>query len=190
MIRYVPEFVTQRDGSPCWTTQCWAAVGAWLTDGASRGRKSPTPTQFRIRAGKGGACQPGGMADWIRGLMAFEVWARGKARYDVPSEEVRRLLLQRSGKLMALETDFEDWPESSVCQPDFNDRENAYHGIGVICGEGTGANKGKVRVMQPLCMGYRWVLVSEVMQAANTYNREHREVPGTLDFVIVTPVPA
>lgn len=187
MSTYLPAMVTQRDGSPCWTTQCWAAVGAWMTDGASHGRQTPTPTMFRIRAGKGGACYTGGLADWVRGLMAYGVWGRCKARYDVPSDEVRRLLLRRSGSLVALETDFEDWPESSVCQPDFNDRANAYHGIGVVCGEGTGPHRGEVRVMQPLCTTYRWVAIEEVMQAANTYNREHREVKGTLDLVVVTP---
>src|SRR3972149_10555086 len=151
MTRYIPEHGPQRDGSPCWTTQCWAAGGAWMTDGASGGRLTPTPTQSRSRAGKGARCQPGGMADWIRGLMAAGGWGRCKAPYDVPVDEVRRLLLRRSGALIALETDFEDWPEASVCQPDFNAREDAHHGIGVICGEGTGPHRGEVRVMQPLC---------------------------------------
>ena len=56
--RYTPQHVHQDDGSPCQWLQCWCAVGAWLVAGATRGRKTPTPTQFRRRAGI--PCRTGG----------------------------------------------------------------------------------------------------------------------------------
>ena len=50
MTGYVPGHVTQRDGSESQWTNCWAACGAWAAAGASRGKKTPTPTRFRKAA--------------------------------------------------------------------------------------------------------------------------------------------
>lgn len=185
-MRHVPDFYTQRDGATCWTRNCWAAVGSILADASSGGRRTPSPTQFRAFA-RVPNCLPGGLADMMRGLMAMGLWGRCKLRNDVPKDELRAMLMRRSGAVVALETDFQDWPEGTVCQPDFNDRPNAYHSIAVLCGGGTGRQQGCVRVGNPLCMDWRWVDVDDVVHAVMVYNREHFETPGTADCIVVLP---
>lgn len=188
MTRYQPEFVPQMDGSTCERRNCWAAVGAFLADGASGGDKDMSPTKFRALARKSGSpCQTGGLADMVRGLMNAGLWSKGKYIADMPKADLRRMLLRRNGALVALETDFQDWPEATVCQPGYNDLDDAYHSIGVICGEGKYKQKGKVLVENPLCKGYRWVDVDVVIEAVMTYNREHNERRGTADLIIVLP---
>ena len=140
MARYCPEHVTQEDGSECEWEHCWAATGAWLAAGASGGTKTPTPVTFCSRAGKS-PCQNGGLSDMIRGLMTMDLWGRCKYRADVPKADLRALLMRRSGALVALEIDMDSWPESNG---------DEYHSIGVICGGGTGPNKGQVKTMDPL----------------------------------------
>jgi hypothetical protein len=174
------------DGSTCASVNCWAACGSFLTDGASGGRKTPSPTAFRFMA-RVPSCLPGGLADAIRGLMNAGVWNRCKYLADVEKLDLRAMLMRRNGALVMLETDFEHWPERTVCQPDYNDRENAYHSIVVVCGEGTKQHRGKVRVMNPLCKTLRWVPVESVIEAALIYNREHHERPGELDCLVVLP---
>jgi hypothetical protein len=115
------------------------------------------------------------------------LWWRCRMTNDMPRATLRRKLLLRSGLLYAIETDFESWPEATVCQPDFNDREDAYHGIVVVAGQGKGPNTGRVRVMNPLCTTLRWVDVDEVIEAAVIYNAEHGERRGTVDVIACTP---
>lgn len=189
MTRYVPEFVPQMDGTRCEDSNCWSAVGCMAADAASGGERTPTPSQFRGLAGKAGArCETGGLSDIIRGLMNMGLWGRRtRYRVDVPKADVRAFLMRRSGNVVCMETDFQDWPEVTVCQPSFNDKDNAYHSIAVICGEGTGDNRHKVRVGNSLCQRWRWVDVDEVIHAAVVYNDEHRETRGTIDLIVVTP---
>ena len=177
MARYCPEHVTQEDGSECEWEHCWAATGAWLAAGASGGAKTPTPVTFCSRAGKS-PCQNGGLSDMIRGLMTMDLWGRCKYRADVPKADLRALLMRRSGALVALEIDMDSWPESNG---------DEYHSIGVICGGGTGPNKGQVKTMDPAEHRYNWRDVDGVIAAAAEYNREHRELPGTIDALIVLP---
>lgn len=184
-MRYTPDHLTQADGSPCQWTNCWATVGAWLSDGASGGKKKPTPPEFR-RLARVTSCRPGGLGDIERGLRAQGLWGRCKYREDVPRAEVKRLLLGNTRKLVAFETDFEKWPEEDICQPDFNDREDAYHAVGVICSTQK-MHPGEVRVEDPLCHRYHWVDVDAVLRAARIYNYEHDEERGTMDFIVVIP---
>ena len=72
----------------------------------------------------------------------------------------------------------DSWPASNG---------DAYHSVGVICGQGTGQHKGKVRTMDPAEHAYRWRDVDGVIAAAMEYNREHHETPGTIDVLIVLP---
>lgn len=192
MPRFVADHVTQRDDSECQWRNCWSSVGCWLAKAASAGKQGGSPTWFRQRCGKapkpGRECEPGGLADMIRGLMAMGLWNRAKYHVDMPIADVRKLLLRRNGAHVALETDFEVWEdEKSVCLAGYNDREDAYHSIGVVAGEGTGRHRGEVRVMQPLCREYKWVDVDEVLHAAARYNKEHAETRRTLDLIVVTP---
>jgi hypothetical protein len=184
MTRFLPEHVHQMDGSPCEATNCWASVGAWLAAGSSGGQREPEPTYFRAKAGKAGRdCQTGGLADMMRGLLNLGLWGRAKYRDDVPTAELRTMLRRRNGALVALETDFDSYPDRSSCQPGFDGN----HSIGVVCGIGTGVHRGEVRVMDPLCRMYRWVDLDGVIASALEYNRDHGEKQNTVDLIVVLP---
>jgi len=186
---YVPRHVTQADGSPSQWTNCWAAVGAWLARGATRSQRRPTPSRFRRWARKPEGTT-GGLADIERGLRAKGLWDRAVLKSDVPAEKIRERFLDRSGKLYAVETDFEVYPDKDSCQPGFTDLDDAYHMIGVVAGEGEGEHAGEVRVMDPLCRNFRWVDVDGVVDAIIQYNDEHSgEQSGTADLIVVSPPP-
>lgn len=192
-MTYVPRAVTQVDRSdPCWRVSCWAAVGCWLARAASRGRRTPDMEWFRDRAGVD-VCRPGGRDDVRNGLLNIRYrqrslwsWGDGRLVDDLTRVELKvRLLNEDSGRLWWLATDFEVWDhEPSVCQPDFNDRPDAYHAIGVVAGEGTGRNKGKLRVLNPLCSTLKWVPIKTVLDAAQRYAKEH---PGRIDALSIKP---
>ena len=184
-MRYEPAFVGQVDGSACQYTNCWAAEGAMLTDAATGGTRTPTPTMFR-RAARVPHCEPAGLGDIMRGMVHFGAWSRAKYRNDLTRAELRALLVRRTASVVGLSGDYEDWPEESVCQANFNDREDAYHGYVVICGSGTGERRGKVRVGNPLCQGWRWVDVDKVVQAAAIFAREQGQ-RDSIDCIVVIP---
>jgi hypothetical protein len=152
-------------------------VGAWLADGASGGKRDPEPTMFCRYASKS-PCENGGIADMIRGLMHMGLWARCKSLENVDKFVLRKKLMARTGALVALEIDMDSWPASTG---------SVYHSVGVICGQGTGPNKGKVKTMDPAEHAYKWRDVDGVIAAAMEYNREHREVLGTIDALVVLP---
>lgn len=184
---YVPDHITQEDGSPSQWTNCWAAVGAWLADGASRGTKVVKPSRFRQLARRP-LHVPGGMGDVERGLQRMGVWDAARALYDVPRGTLRERLLEPTGSLIGAESEFEVWPVADRCSKSFGDQQDAYHFIGVVAGEGTGVNAGKVRVEDPLCHAMRWVDVDTVVRAIVRYNNEHAgEEKGTADIIVVRP---
>ncbi len=186
---YVPKHVTQVDGSNSQWQNCWAAVGAWLTRGATRSKRRPTPTRFRRWAVKPPKTA-GGLADIQRGLQAKRLWKHALLKSDIPRADLRERLLARSGRLYAAETDFEVYPDKDSCQPGFTEKENAYHMIGIVAGEGEGEHAGEVRVMDPLCRRMRWVDVDGVVDAIVQYNDEHTgEKKGTADLIVLTVPP-
>jgi hypothetical protein len=175
MARYVPKHVTQDDGSIGAWEHCWAAVGAWLADGASAGKRTPEPTGF-CRFARKDPRDNGGISDVMRGLTNMGL--RYLYKPDVPKADLRRVLMSPTGKLVMLEIDMDSWPESNG---------DAYHSVGVICGGGTGQNRGNVRTMDPAEHHYEWRDVDGVIAAAMEYNREHHETPGTIDALFVLP---
>lgn len=191
---YVPRAVTQVDPSdPCWKVSCWAAVGCWLVRGASRGRRKPDMEWFRDRAGVD-YCRPGGRNDVRNGLQnifyrkrSMWDWGDGRVHNDLGWGELHTRLTKDSGRLFWLATDFDVWTDqASVCQPGFNDPADgdSYHAIGVVAGMGTGKNKGKVRVLNPLCSTLKWVPINVVLNAALQYAKEH---PGRIDALSILP---
>jgi hypothetical protein len=147
---------------------------------------------FRSRANVT-RCRPGGRDDVREGLMNIRYrrrslwsWGDGRVVDDLTRQELKaRLLNANSERLWWLATDFEVWDdEASVCQADFNDRPDAYHAIGVVAGEGKARNKGKLRVLNPLCDRLKWVPIDTVMDAAQRYAREH---PGRIDALSIKP---
>jgi hypothetical protein len=160
---YIAAHITQLNSGTCARTNCWCAVGAYLVDSGTRGRKRPTPAQFRKKAGVT-TCRTGGLGDIIRGCKAYGVKATMLAKRN--RKELRwRFSRNKSEKVYALAFDFDAWPISKQCV-----RYSGYHAVAVV----PGINKRKsVRTMDPLCRKLRWVLRGSIIDAAQEYAREH-----------------
>lgn len=180
---YTPKPIPQLDGSRSQSKNCWAAVGAWLADGASKGRKRLKPEVFRQKSKKP-ANTTGGLADLARGLTTMKLWQRGRYRNDLTRRQMRRRFSAKSRKLYGAESDFKAYPPLKKCQPGFN----GYHAIGIKPGLGA-KSKGrakKVRVMNPLCKRWTWVNVDRVIDAIISYNNKHSgEKKNTADLIVV-----
>jgi len=139
-----------------------------------------TTKQVREKARKP-RLSTGGIADTIRVLKRVGLWKRGRYYEDMPRKNLRKKLLRRTGNLVMLETDFENWIDPE-------ERGNFYHSIGILCGNGTGKNRGKVLVMDPYEREkkYKWRDVDDVVAAAMEYAREHGDAKGTCDVLIIT----
>jgi len=198
-MAFIPKHKTQVDGSVCQWTNCWCTVGAWCSASANRNKPNPDPSEFRKWARRPD-CQTGGLGDIARGLSRKNLWSRtvtsgGKkrknARYlnDRTRKQLRALFTAKpkgGGKVFAAESEFNVWPVKDRCSKSFGNKANAYHMIGIVPGTGKGKNKGKVRVMDPLCKRYRWVDVDVVIKAIVTYNNEHYgERLNTADLIVV-----
>jgi hypothetical protein len=181
-MAYVPKHVTQADGSDCQWTNCWAATGAWLIDGGTRGRKKPTPMQFRKAARAMKGCRTGGYGDLILGLAAFGVKARLLS--DVPIKEARKRLRNASSrKLYAMASDWSRWPDVDKCRGDYD----GYHMAGLAPGRKTDKKgRAETRTNDPLCSRLRFVRTLGVLRAGEEYNREHYGKKGTVDLLVIT----
>ncbi len=181
-MSYTPRHVTQADGSSCQWTNCWAATGAWLVNAGTRGKKKPTPMQFRKAARAMKGCRTGGYGDLILGLSVFGV----KARFlnDVPVKDVRkRLRNTKSNKVYAMASDWSRWPDIDKCRGDYD----GYHMAGLLPGNRRDKKgRAETRTNDPLCNRLRYVRTRGLMRAGEEYNREHGGRRGTIDLVVVT----
>ncbi|HUW16830.1 MAG TPA: hypothetical protein VMW94_07110 [Actinomycetes bacterium] len=176
---YIARHITQIDSGTCRKTNCWAAVGAYLVDSGTRGKKRPTPMEFRAAAGRLKGCPPGGLGDIILGCKRFGV--KATLLLDVPRTQMRRRLSSnKSNKVYAIPFDWEVWPDEKKCAGDYD----GYHSDAII----PGINKKKlIRSMDPLCTRIRWVKRSDIIDAAIEYNNEHYgQRRDTVDMVYVT----
>jgi hypothetical protein len=175
MAKYVAKHVTQADGSRCQWTNCWAAVGAYLVRSGTRGRKKPTPMQFRKAAGAMKGCRTGGLGDLIVGCQKYGV--KVTLLTDVTRANARRRLLKAdSTKVYAFATDFDAWPVAYRCQANFD----GYHMVAAV------PWKPSPRMSDPLCKKLKKVPVKVVLNAAIEYNNEHGQKRNTIDMVVVT----
>jgi hypothetical protein len=166
---FLPEAVTQRDGSPCQWANCWAAVGAWLHNGATGGTALVTPTEFRKMAGGGSGrankpgCPSGFEQDIVDGLDALGVKS---TIVKVGQADARRLLSTPSRALYGIATDFDRWPADKDCSAgDFDGN----HAIGYVPGLGLPSKA----VMNPLCPDYQNVSLTVVLNSAVKFARDH-----------------
>lgn len=159
-----PRHVTQRDPSdPRQFSHCWAAVGAWLLDGATDGAAKVTAKEFAKMAGGGSGRRTGSgtQEDIVQGLN----------RYGVSSTIVRLGRTDASDRMSAdrraiwaIATDYDLWPTPKDCMngvvgPDTN------HEVGIIGGT-------PPRVMNPLCLDYQTVTLPVVLDAAFKYAKQ------------------
>jgi hypothetical protein len=178
--KYVAPAIPQKDGSACQFTNCWCAVGAYLVKSGTRGRKDPTPMEFRAAAGALAGCRTGGLGDLVTGCRRMGV--RATLLLDVPKATARtRFLAQSSTKVYGLATDFEVWPDRENCQPDFD----GYHMVAVV----PWREKGQTKAMDPLCSRLNLVDVDAVLRAAIEYEDDHGQRHGTIDMVVVSVPP-
>jgi hypothetical protein len=165
--KYVAPAIPQKDGSACQFTNCWAAVGAYLVKSGTRGRKDPTPMQFRAAAGALAGCRTGGLGDLLTGCQRMGV--RATLLLDVPKATARtRFLAQSSTKVYAIATDFE-----------------VYHMVAVV----PWRERGQTKAMDPLCNRLNLVDVDAVLRAAIEYEDDHGQRHGTIDMVVVSVPP-
>jgi hypothetical protein len=165
---YVPKHVTQRTGSTCQFSNCWAAVGAWLHGAATAGLAAITPEAFRIQAGGGSGrpnpttgCHSGFETDMVEGLAHLGVHAR---ILKVGFEQAKAILSQERRAIFGIAVDYDAWPKGADCMngvagPDVN------HMVGIIGGR-------PITVMNPLCLDYQAVGLLAVLRAAQKYSTQ------------------
>lgn len=179
-MAYIPTHVTQKDGSLCQWKNCWAAVGAWLVDGATRGDTRPTPETFRGHSKQAGDdCTTGGLGSISTGMLTLGIAVR---RWnDVSLEDARQMIAKpRSRRLYAFETDFIEWPEDLKCQTDFD----GAHMVGVAPSTYAAATD-TIRTMDPLCTVMKRVPIEAVLACAAAYNHRHGGTIETVDILSV-----
>ena len=162
---YIADHITQIDSGKCRFTNCWAAVGAYLVDSGTRGKKRPTPMEFRKAAGAMRGCRTGGLGDIIVGCQRYGV--RVTLKTDVNRATLSRWFASRkSERVYAGAADWEVWPDDKKCAGDYD----GYHATAIV----PGLNQQKnVRTMDPLCSKLRWVRKGDIIDALFEYNDEH-----------------
>lgn len=169
MTIHIPDHVTQRDGSPCQLANCWAAVGAWLHNGATGGTAKVTPTEFRRQAGGGSGkankpgCPSGFEGDILAGLDALGVKA---TLIKLSRADARALLTTPSRALYGISTDYDAVPDLKDCAiGDFDGN----HAVGWI----PGTSSPQKPLMNPLCPDYTSLSLNVVLDAAQKFSRDH-----------------
>lgn len=176
---YIAKHITQIDSGKCKHTNCWAATGAYLVDSGTRGKKRPTPMEFRARAGALKGCRTGGLGDLIVGCQRYGV--KVTLLTDVTRASIRRRFSsKKSHKVYGVPFDWEEWTDEKKCAGDYD----GYHMAAII----PGANdKKSIRSMDSLCKRIRWVRRKDIIDAAIEYNNEHfGQKRDTIDMVVVT----
>lgn len=159
---YTPPHFTQRTGTKCQFSNCWATVGAWLHNAATGGTAKLTPEEFRAQAGGGSGretipgCNAGNETDMIKGLDKLGVKAN---LLKVTASQARDILSQERRAVFGIAVDYDAWPADKDCMngtagPDVN------HMVGIIGGP-------TLKVMNPLCSDYQTVKIADVLAAAN-----------------------
>lgn len=162
---YVPPHITQRTGSKCQFSLCWATIGAWLHRAATGGTASLTPEEFAKAAGGGTGgknqttgCDKGLERDLLRGLDNLGV--RSKILKVSRARALEILSVERRN-IFAVSVDYDAWPKAKDCMngtagPDVN------HMVGIIGG-------AKPQIENPLCTDYQEVSLPAVLAAAGKY---------------------
>lgn len=171
MIYPVPPFVTQRTGSACQFSLCWAAIGAWLAGAATGGTVSLSPEDFARKAGGGSGrpnattgCRTGFERDLQKGLANLGI---DSSLLTVPYRDFAERMKVERRAVFAVAVDYELWPPEQDCMngvvgPDVD------HMVGIIPGIGDHA---AVQVENPLCDGYQRVSLAALGTAARRFGR-------------------
>lgn len=182
----IPEFVTQRTGSPCQFSLCWAAIGAWLARAASGNTVKVTPEEFARKAGGGSGrpnattgCKTGFETDLRKGLSNLGI---DSDLFTIPYRDFADRMKVERRAVFAVAVDYELWPPEQDCMngtagPDVD------HMVGIIPGVG---EKGGVQVENPLCADYQRVNLMAISTAARKFGRD-RGRPGVIVVRVQRP---
>jgi hypothetical protein len=167
---HVPDHVTQRTGSQCQFSLCWGAVGAWEAAAASGSTVKVTPEEFARKAGGGSGapnpatgCKTGFERDLQRGLNNLGL---DNDLFMIPFADFRDRMSRPRREVFAVAVDYEKWPAEKDCMN--GSAVDVNHMVGYICGVD---DKGRIRVMNPLCDDYQLVRLSELQVAASSFAR-------------------
>lgn len=172
MTYKIPDFVTQRTGSACQFSLCWAAIGAWLAGAATNGTVKLTPEEFARKAGGGSGrpnattgCKTGFERDLQKGLTNLGI---DSDLFSIPMTDFADRMKPERRAVFAVAVDYEIWPPEQDCMngtagPDVD------HMVGIIPGIG---DKGRVQVENPLCDDYQRVSLAAVSTAARKFARD------------------
>ena len=170
---YVPDHVTQRTGSPCQFSLCWATVLAWLAGGATGGTVKLTPEEAARRAGGGSGapnpetgCKTGFEVDLQRGLNILGI---DNEDITIPFSDLRQRMKNPRRAIFAVAVDYELWPQDKDCMN--GTAVDVNHMVGLIPGID---NKGRITVMNPLCEDYQQVPIDAVQRAAAAFSRKRK----------------
>jgi hypothetical protein len=172
MTFYRPAHVTQRTGSRCQFSLCWAAVGSWLASAASGGATTVTPEDFARKAGGGSGkpnattgCKTGFEVDLQKGLSNLGL---DSDILTIPYASFLERMAPERRHVFAVAVDYSLWPPEQDCMngtagPDVD------HMVGIIPGKDT---RGRVEAMNPLCGDYQKVSLAAISTAARKFGRE------------------
>ena len=182
----VPGFVTQRTGSPCQFSLCWAAVGAWLARAATNDTVKLTPEEFARKAGGGSGrpnattgCKTGFERDLQKGLTNLGI---DSDLMTIPYPDLVDRMSHERRAVFAVAVDYELWPPDQDCMngtagPDVD------HMVGIIPGTD---GKGRVLTENPLCGDYQRVSLAAISTAARKFGRD-RGRPGVVVVRVLRP---
>jgi len=182
---YRPPHVTQRTGTACSFSNCWATVGAWLARAATNGGSSPTPEEFKRLAGGGSGrpapdgCGTGFEVDVVKGLRILGIDSR---IIKVMPKDVMKIMSVERRAVFGLAVDYSLWPVEKDCMNGIAGAD-VNHMVGFI--GGTPFDD----VMNPLCSAYQAVAASKVTEAATQFATEHGR--DTIWLIrVARPIPA
>lgn len=188
MTYKIPEFVTQRTGSPCQFSLCWGAIGAWLARAATGDAVRLTPEEFAKKAGGGSGrpnpatgCRTGFERDLQKGLSNIGI---DSDLFSIPFSDFSDRMTPERRAVFAVAVDYELWPPDQDCMngtagPDVD------HMVGIIPGIG---EKARVQVENPLCSDYQRVSLAAISTAARKFARD-RGRSGIVVVRVQRPAP-
>lgn len=185
----IPGFVTQRTGSACQFSLCWAAIGAWLARAATNDTVQLTPEEFARKAGGGSGrpnpttgCKTGFERDLQKGLTNLGI---DSDLFTIPFADFTDRMKPERRAVFAVAVDYELWPPDQDCM-NGTVGPAVDHMVGIIPGVD---GKGRVQTENPLCTDYQRVSLGAISTAARKFGRD-RGRSGVMVVRVLRPMPS